>query len=147
MLKLVEKIHRERLQQEFDRDRYAELQGLVRFEDAGPCEIAAVCRTDFRRVLLCKDEYRRLIYAQVVGQAPGAAREQDFAERDHLDDGLGIPLFINAVRYRCDESGTRKGAGLAFNTGVSRHVDERKQIPGIVRPGVDVVRGCRRRRR
>ena len=70
VLDAVEKIHQERLRQEFLPDRYPELQGLVRFEDAEARGIADVFGTDYRRVLLCKDEYCRLVHARVCGAAP-----------------------------------------------------------------------------
>ena len=75
LLDAVEAIHRRRLEQTFDKDRYPEMQGLAQYQDREARGIADVFGADYRRVLLCQDQYRRLVNLQVSGQAAPAPAE------------------------------------------------------------------------
>ena len=69
LLDAVGEIHRERLAEPFDPHRYPEMQGLAQYQDREAKGIADVFGTDFRRILLCQDQYRRLVYLRVSGEA------------------------------------------------------------------------------
>jgi len=66
LLDLVEQVHQEILSEEFDKKRYPEIQGLVAYEDEEAKGIADVFGIDYRKVLLCKDTYRRLAQTRIA---------------------------------------------------------------------------------
>ncbi len=59
-------IHKKVLSEKLDGNRYPEVQGLAAYKDKEARGIADVFRTDYRRVLLCKDMYRALVYMYVT---------------------------------------------------------------------------------
>ena len=75
LLDAVEAIHRRRLEQTFAKDRYPEMQGLAQYKDGEARGIADVFGTDYRKILLCQDQYRRLVLLQVSGEAAPAPSE------------------------------------------------------------------------
>ena len=117
ILEAVDQIHRERLEQNFSADRYPELRGLAQFEDAEAKGIADVVGTDYRRVLFCKDEYRRLIHVLVQGSAPadqGCCTTALFKDSPvgpiigrNMDSGPGslpgLQAYGEPVRFRLPE--------------------------------------------
>ena len=66
VLELVGEIHQQRLAQTFDQVRFPEMMGLAAFVDAESKGVADVFGTDYRRILLCKDEYNRLVYNRIL---------------------------------------------------------------------------------
>ena len=66
LLDLVGQVHQEILSEEFDKKRYPEIQGLAAYEDEEAKGIADVFAIDYRRVLLCKDMYRRLAQTRIT---------------------------------------------------------------------------------
>ncbi len=65
VLDLVEEVQQEILSEEFDKKKYPEIQGLAAYEDEEARGIADVFGIDYRRVLLCKDMYRRLVQTRI----------------------------------------------------------------------------------
>ncbi len=59
-------IHKKVLSEKLDGNSYPEVQGLAAYKDKEARGIADVFRTDYRRVLLCKDMYRALVYMYVT---------------------------------------------------------------------------------
>lgn len=133
ILEAVEHINRKRLQQEFSVDRYPEMQGLAAFEDAESKGIADVFGTDYRKILLCKDEYNRLVHSMVLESAPpepGRCTTCLFKDSPvgpiigrNMDAGIesvpGLQAYGEPVRYRLLE-----GMGYSFLAGalsLNRH--------------------------
>ena len=72
LLDAVGEIHRERLAEPFDPHRFPEMQGLAQYQDREAKGIADVFGTGYRRILLYQDQYRRLVYLSVSGEAEPA---------------------------------------------------------------------------
>lgn len=134
LLDAVGDIHRERLAEPFDPHRYPEMQGLAQFQDREAKGIADVFGTDFRRILLCQDQYRRLVYLRVSGEAEAAPADAGsctsviFKESPvgpivgrNMDSGIGsvagLQGFGDPVMFRFPEEmgHSYMGTALAVN--------------------------------
>ena len=132
LLDAVGDIHRERLAEPFDPHRYPEMQGLAQFQDREAKGIADVFGTDFRRILLCQDQYRRLVYLRVSGEAEpaadGSCTSVIFKESPvgpivgrNMDSGIGsiagLQGFGDPVMFRFPEEmgHSYMGTALAVN--------------------------------
>ena len=134
LLDAVGDIHRERLAEPFDPHRYPEMQGLAQYQDREAKGIADVFGTDFRRILLCQDQYRRLVYLRVSGEAESAPADAGsctsviFKESPvgpivgrNMDSGIGsvagLQGFGDPVMFRFPEEmgHSYMGTALAVN--------------------------------
>ena len=134
LLDAVGQIHRDRLAEPFDPHRYPEMQGLAQYQDREAKGIADVFGTDFRRILLCQDQYRRLVYLLVSGEAEptpaaaGSCTSVMFKESPvgpivgrNMDSGIGsvagLQGFGDPVMFRFPEEmgHSYMGTALAVN--------------------------------
>ena len=166
VLEAVEQVHKERLQQEFAADRYPEMLGLADFEDAEAKGIAEVFNTDYRRILLCKDEYNGLIHTLIRESAPpvpGQCTTALFKDSPvgpiigrNMDSALGslagLQCYGEPVRYRLPDSmgySFLAGAiclnkhGLVVQGSSIGYPDEPTKAQFWVSLGTLIVRFCR----
>ena len=134
LLDAVGDIHRERLAEPFDPHRFPEMQGLAQYQDREAKGIADVFGTDYRRILLCQDQYRRLVYLSVSGEAEpapaaaGSCTSVMFKESPvgpivgrNMDSGIGsvagLQGFGDPVMFRFPEEmgHSYMGTALAVN--------------------------------
>lgn len=66
LLSCLEELHKKILAESLDKGKYPEVQGLAAYEDEEAKGIADVFETDYRRVLLCKDNYSRLMRMRIM---------------------------------------------------------------------------------
>ena len=75
LLDSVEGLHQEILARRFSEEKYPEIQGLAAYEDAEVRGIADTFGVDYRRVLLCKENYRRLMHLRITQECGNDVRK------------------------------------------------------------------------